>query len=329
LSAQFTDVQLDRAIAALSHRDPGELLGRSLLGLVALKQRSRAGSSRAGGAMGSETDRRELAEVIAAEMARSDRQGAVHRLIHGTDQPTRIAQQIDHWCRQVLGSRASAGIFHVVSTGSVTGVLLDDGAVVVVKAYQPRWSEPFLSAIVRAQAALVDAGLACAEPLAGPVRLGNGWATVERYLADPGQPPAFGDAEMHPSAQGLASLMSAAPWIDELDSNPLQQPAFDGLYPQPHSPLFDFEATAAGAEWIDEIAEASRPLLGRGRLVVAHTDWSARNVRLRADGVEAIYDMDSLAIVALPTALAIAAATWRSTGEASDAAAPGAVEIDR
>jgi SAM-dependent methyltransferase len=42
LLVQFTDVQLDRGIAALSQRDPGELLGSTRLGLVALKQHRRA-----------------------------------------------------------------------------------------------------------------------------------------------------------------------------------------------------------------------------------------------------------------------------------------------
>ena len=61
--------------------------------------------------------------------------------------------------------------------------------------------------------------------------------------------------------------------------------------------------------------------------MTAHTDWSARNVRLSPDGVRAIYDLDSLAVVLLPAALGIAAATWRSFGEEGEGPAPGAAEV--
>ena len=52
----------------------------------------------------------------------------------------------------------------------------------------------------------------------------------------------------------------------------------------PHSPSFDFEATAAGAQWIDDLARAALPCADFGDRVVAHTDWSARNVRLQVLG---------------------------------------------
>ena len=69
---------------------------------------------------------------------------------------------------------------------------------------------------------------------------------------------------------------------------------------EPHSPLFDFEASAGGAEWIDDVARLALDARDSDATprVVAHTDWSARNVRLRADGVRAIYDADSLSLVA-------------------------------
>jgi hypothetical protein len=112
-----------------------------------------------------------------------------------------------------------------------------------------------------------------------------------------------------------------------LAQHPMNEPRA-GLYPTPHSPLFDFDATAAGAEWIDDLARAALPYSAIGRPVVAHTDWAARNVRLGPSGVRAFYDLDSLAIAPLPGALGTAAATWRSTAEPGDGPAPGVDEID-
>jgi hypothetical protein len=58
----------------------------------------------------------------------------------------------------------------------------------------------------------------------------------------------------------------------------------DALWPRPHSKLFDFDATRAGAQYIDEIAATARgrfaPL---GRQVIGHLDWRAEHVRFDGD----------------------------------------------
>jgi Ser/Thr protein kinase RdoA (MazF antagonist) len=269
-----------------------------------------------------------VTEVILHQMARyGSGLASIHESIHGSMDPAVIARQLDEFVDGALGSTISDGLFHVGSVGSVTGVVLDDGREVVIKAYQPRWRRRFLTAVVGAQAALADAGIACAQPLAGPLPFATGLATIESLLIDPGQPTTFGLAEMASSARGLGELIAAVPDLPALAENPLQLP-FEGLYPSPHSPVFDFEATADGAEWIDDLATRARPFINSGRRVVSHTDWSARNIRLRSDGVRAIFDLDSLASVPLPAALGMGAATWRSTGESTDGAAPGVNEVE-
>jgi hypothetical protein len=102
------------------------------------------------------------------------------------------------------------------------------------------------------------------------------------------------------------------------------------LYPTPHSPIFDFDATREGAAWIDEIAREARAERDSGDLplVIAHMDWSARNVRLDRHGVTAVYDWDSLSMAPEAVAAGQAAATWRSTGETGDGVAPGSGEIE-
>lgn len=62
---------------------------------------------------------------------------------------------------------------------------------------------------------------------------------------------------------------------------------------------FDFAATTAGAEWLDEIAARARRVRDRhaGDVVVGHTDWRVENMRFAPDGsVTAVYDWDSLAV---------------------------------
>lgn len=93
------------------------------------------------------------------------------------------------------------------------------------------------------------------------------------------------------------------------------------LWPKPHSVIFDFEATAAGAEWIDDIARRADQMLETpaGDVVIGHTDWSAKRFRFVGDGVTAIYDWDSLVSDHEPVLAGQAAhaftATWNTPWE--------------
>jgi hypothetical protein len=87
----------------------------------------------------------------------------------------------------------------------------------------------------------------------------------------------------------------------------------DGLYPVPHSPRFDFAATTAGAEWIDDRMRDARGRLGAmpdGVEVVAHGDWRVQNLSVRAGVIDAVYDWDSVAATREMGALAAAAITF-------------------
>ncbi len=261
-------------------------------------------------------------DVITAAIAEHDGEPAVvHRAIHGSDDPEVIAGQLHAHVEATLGVGVVGARFHATSVGSVTGVTLADGRDVVVKAYQQRWSLPFVAAVVEAQTVLHLSGIPCALPLAPPAPLGAGLATIETFLPDPGPNAVFGQAERRASAEGLAALIAASPDLEGLHAHPMLEPS-GGLYPTPHSPLFDFDATTAGAEWIDAYARAASAHTTGGRPIVAHTDWSARNVRLSASGVQAVYDLDSLSWTTLPAALAGAAMTWRAFGQTSDGPAP-------
>jgi aminoglycoside phosphotransferase (APT) family kinase protein len=52
--------------------------------------------------------------------------------------------------------------------------------------------------------------------------------------------------------------------------------------------------------------------------LIAHTDWSLRNVRVSGSDLLAVYDWDSLALLRESEAIALGAATWCKTGEPGD-----------
>jgi hypothetical protein len=204
---------------------------------------------------------------------------------------------------------------------------LDDGRAVAVHAYLGDVMPDFLSGVVRVQGHLAGVGFPSARPLSGPVSAGGVLGRVETLLPDPGM-RRFSVQEMPASASGLARLIALAAEVDRagLDAHPMTLPAND-LYPPPHSPLFDFEATAEGAKWIDEIATAAREQMTDQHPVIAHGDWSARNVRLDPVGLSGVYDWESVQVIPEATAVGIAAATWQAIGTDDDPLAPTATEI--
>ena len=76
----------------------------------------------------------------------------------------------------------------------------------------------------------------------------------------------------------------------------VEAPPYRGQWPVPHNALFDFEATSAGTECIDEITSKARKILDNppGKMVVGHAEWSAKQFRFEEGRVCVIYDWDSL-----------------------------------
>jgi hypothetical protein len=246
----------------------------------------------------------------------------VEESVFGSADPELMVAVLDRYCRQHLGAGVADGLFYLASAGSVFGVRLDSGDDVVVKAYQERWTAPYLHAVHAVQTHLCSAGFPCARPLASPVPLQPtrpNLAFAVSYLHDPGMVPLQGPDDCRQSAAGLARLVSLCRGLNPdgaLAEHPLRAPA-GCLYPEPHSPLFDFELPSAAAAWIDDFAARASVLreTDHSSPVIAHTDWSARNVRLGPRAVVAAYDWDSLALVLESTALGQAAATWSVTSE--------------
>ena len=283
-----------------------------------LSARPRPGGACENGGMGS------LGSVIEAGGL-----GGLEAEVFGATDASTVAEVLSSIVVAATGERVASGLWYRSSVAAVAGVRLNGGGEAVVRAYQPSVSGEFLGGVVRVQSHLAEVGFACARPLGEPVVVDGVLGRVASMLADPGQ-RRFASSEMWVSAQGLAQLVALAAGLDPtgLERHPMALPD-GGLYPAPHSPLFDFEATVAGAEWIDEIATAARSAMTDGSSVIAHGDWSARNVRLGTDGLACVFDWESLQSGPETMAVGVAAATWQALGEAGEPMAPSGPEILR
>ncbi len=132
--------------------------------------------------------------------------------------------------------------------------------------------------------------------LLGPTPLARGLATVEEFHDRGEHGDAFQPSCRRIIAYGFAELIDLLRACD-VDATGLRH--FDrgaGLYPQPHGKIFDFDATAAGAEWIDDFARrARRGEIAGGSRVLGHADWRVEHLRFENGKIVATYDWDSLA----------------------------------
>jgi hypothetical protein len=182
----------------------------------------------------------------------------VERAIFETSDPDQIGERIAGTVLDLIGVPVRGGLFYGASAGCVFGLELADGQSLVCKVYQSHWELDFLLATQRVQRALHGRGFACPAPIAGPVRLGRGLATLESFLPDSGITRVHDDALLARSSDGLMQLIAAANDVDPdgLDQHPFRI-APGQIYPTPHSPIFDLVGTADGAKWIDDIARTA------------------------------------------------------------------------
>ncbi len=257
-------------------------------------------------------------DVIAAWLAQWDNH-FVEPVVFGTTDPHQIADLIDAFCHKELDAAVADYLFYASSQGAVCGVCLGDGRRVVLKIHQPSRSPDFLKAIVQVQHYLVDHGYPCTKPLLDPKPLAYGIAIVEE-LVDEGVYHQAHDSTIRRSMAEMFAWLIKLTWTPETIPG-LQPASLDlrlpagVLWPTPHSKLFDFEATASGAEWIDEIARQAQEtkLRGAGQLVLGHNDWSVKHFRYVGERVRVIYDWDSLALEKEPIVVGHASANFTYT----------------
>lgn len=213
-------------------------------------------------------------------------EAVVERSIFGTVDPERIWELVLEACPEAVDCFAFE-----VSVGALFGLRLRDGSRVALKIQRAR-EIASLEAVQRVQAHLVERRFPCPEPLG--VR---GAATVEQWNSRGIYRDAHDPAVRRVLARYLARLFSLTHELQPLAGlEPFFPPPDGPLWPAPHNALFDFQATAAGAEWIDEIARAAKPLrdTGAGKLVIGHGDWTVKHFRFAGFHPTVIYDWDSL-----------------------------------
>ncbi|MGP1386684.1 MAG: phosphotransferase [Thainema sp.] len=228
--------------------------------------------------------------------------------IFGTTAPERISTAFAQFARTSLQSDIESCSFAYVSVGATVVVRLRNAQVVVFKAYgiehgllalQP----PALCSSFQIQAKLAKVGFSCPAILVAP-QIQDGTLFVAQSYCDPGETTApFNPQVRQRMAVKLAELihhtcswdapLDLAPWMPWLDGETVKP-----LWPTPHNTLFDFEKTAAGAEWIDEIATRAQRLLLDIKLpwIIGHADWSLQNMAFQRGQITSAFDWDSLCV---------------------------------
>jgi hypothetical protein len=208
-----------------------------------------------------------------------------------------IAGILNAFCMRNLGSPVAEGLFHQSSVGSVTGVVLDDGRSVVIKAHQPERSRESLAEVVRVQSYLAQRRVFATQVVAGPLPLGRGYAIVEAFTDIGSKPNAHRPEIRGALAASLHAVVRACDSLVEATSlGPcLLTSAGDALWPTPHSKLFNFATSVKGAEWIDDVAKGARERMRPvGNRVIGHCDWRVEHVRFLANEPVVAFDWDSL-----------------------------------
>jgi hypothetical protein len=225
-----------------------------------------------------------LSEFIAEKLWPDAR---VERSIFGTDDAHAIWAQVLAACPDAVECFAFE-----VSVGALLGLRLRDGSRIALKVHVGRVEPRYLEAVQLVQEHLSARGFPCPKPLGVRERV-----TLEEWRDD----GVYRDAH-DPEVRGVVAGQLAELFrvTDELQPPPGLEPYFAPpdapLWPVPHSVLFDFEATAGGAEWIDEIAAAAKPVRDArvGRLVIGHGDWTVKHFRFDGLRPTVVYDWDSL-----------------------------------
>lgn len=249
------------------------------------------------------TFREELTAAIEAVSAPSG--FAVERSVAASAQPGGIAAQLDETIQKTLAAEPSKLLFYRVGSAIVVGLTLTDGRSLVAKAHQRHRTVHALCIQRHVQARVGSAGIPAPEPLAGPVAFGYGFLTIDAHdgsgLACADLPPAS-DANVRRLIAGSLNAIGrhGADLVGEASLTRSSRREPGSLYPAPHSPMFDFTATASGAEWIDALAARALHVIdttGPLPQMVTHGDLRAENIRVTdhaATALSVIWDWDSI-----------------------------------
>lgn len=252
-----------------------------------------------------------LHELVTAAI--EDWDSRIEESLFGTADPVAVAELIESFVTAAVGHPVG-GLLYRKSVGAVAALTLADGSSIVVKIHRWNASTEWLRSVQAVQRHLARAGLPAPLPLTEPATLGHGIATIEEHR--PGERADGRDRDVRRSiAEGLHSLIGHAPPAEsvQVGGPPYLTGQGDDLWPQPHDIHFDFDATADGAEWIDDLARSARKRLDLDLAtppVIGHFDWRVENLAFAGSEIVAIYDWDSLAAASEPVVVGAAAASY-------------------
>lgn len=218
-------------------------------------------------------------------------------------------------------------VFRIVHLSSVHGIELSDGRRVVAKVRRAAERIEGCEAVHRH---MWQRGLPCAEPLAGPVRVGDWCLTVEAMIEDAPHPESAAPDAIR-SAQSLAWFAAMAPAVTAVPTLEPPPPWVhwaheeDGTWPWPDDVDVDLNAIA-GPEWVDDLGRRVRErlLAYHAPAVVGHGDWEAQNIVWQGGRLHAVHDWDSVVSLPEATIAGVAATVFAVQG-----CPPGAPTIEQ
>jgi hypothetical protein len=224
-----------------------------------------------------------------------DADPVLERRALGTGDLDTAARRLEECCARALAPVEDC-LFYRSNVGMVAGLVLVDGRRIAAKAHQPNQTRARLTTAQRVQTHLVEAGYPCPRPL-GMAYCGHAFVTFEELREDGVYRDGHDSRVREAMAVALAQQIRIAAEVPEvlaLTREPLHGQRV--LWCHPPHPLFDFDATRRGAEWIDELARLALEILrdDPGRTVVGHTDWRVEQMRFADGRVSIAYDWDSL-----------------------------------
>lgn len=259
------------------------------------------------------------------------------RSIFGTTDTDAISALLNDYCRQQFDQEILYCTFAYLSVGATFVVQLSDRRQIVLKAYGAEQRLSSLRASFRVQQALADAGFPCPAVLQLPQRVRPTILTAQAYckgdslgrlrhradeksLSGENSLPVQQRSPLEPMAHirrtmahSLARLIGQSKSYSHQDILIWMELHKPELWHRPHNVLFDFEKTAAGAEWIDSIAQQAKQRLraAPGPIVIGHSDWSLQNMSFAQGDLACVYDWDSLRVGLEPCFVGGAARVYR------------------
>ena len=232
-----------------------------------------------------------------------------------------VAAFIQECCMTSVHQRVRECLYIGFSIGASFGLRLDDGYRIFLKFSRPSAEEGSIPlethrAMALTQVHLHQAGFPCPQVIIPPFEFKNTIVSISRYTVLGEQVDAHRPAIRREMARSLAQLINLAEPCSNLEGfayHDIFRTA--DLYPPPHNALFDFTPTAAIGRWIDEIVMRAKTTLNAAErhIVLGHSDWSMKNMRLRNGEVVMVYDWDSLCLLDECHHLGTAAATFPTT----------------